>query len=245
MNRQFVTTLTLGAIAAGANVLGGYIVSYQKTLGRFLVRSLIALGAGFLLAATFLVVIPESMRINTRTPWIVLAGYLMIHLFQHTVAPHFHFGEETHHDRHAQQYVGYTAVSGMALHAFFDGALIASGFVLSGKIGILIFVAVLLHKIPEGFTAASIMRAAGKNRRTARFSAELIAAATFLGIVSISLIAGTVRYALPFSAGVTLYVAASDLIPEVNREERAWMSGVVFLGVIFYFLTDLLIDAFI
>ncbi|HEY2933746.1 MAG TPA: ZIP family metal transporter [Acidobacteriota bacterium] len=245
MTKQFAATLVLGAVAALANILGGWFVSYQKSLDRLLVRILIALGAGFLLAATFLVVLPESMRLNVNTPLIVLAGYLLIQLCQHTIATHFHFGEETHHELHARQYVGYTAVSGMALHAFFDGALIASGFALSGRIGVLLFVAVLLHKIPEGFTAASIMRAAGRSRRVARFSAELIAAATFLGIVSISLIAGAVRYALPFSAGVTLYVAASDLIPEVNREGQIWISGVVFLGVLFYFLTELLLDAVI
>ncbi len=237
--------MILGAVAAGANIIGGYAVSYQKVLDRFLLRLLIAMGAGFLLAATFVVVLPESFSLNPHTPWVLLGGYLFMQFFQHTVAPHFHFGEETHHERHARAHVGYAAVLGMTLHAFFDGALIASGFTISSKLGILLFVAVLLHKIPEGFTAASIMRAAGKSRRISRFSAELIAAATFLGIISVSLIAGTVRYALPFSAGVTLYVAASDLIPEVNREERAWISGVVFLGALFYFVTELLLTSLI
>jgi zinc transporter ZupT len=235
-------TLLLGVVAAAANLIGGYAVSSQKMLDRFILRALIGLGAGFLLAATFLVVLPESNKINSRTPWLVLAGYLFVHLVQHTVAPHFHFGEETHHELHIHSRVGYTAVFGMTLHAFFDGALIASGFLLSRRIGILLFIAVVLHKIPEGFTAVSIMRAAGRSRRAARFSAELIGAATFFGVVLISVIEGTVRHILPFSAGVTLYVAASDLIPEVNREEGVWVSGIVFLGVIFYFGTEWLLN---
>ncbi|MBI4455629.1 MAG: ZIP family metal transporter [Acidobacteria bacterium] len=240
---QLYLTLLLGSLAAAANILGGYVVSYQKVIDRFLLRFLIALGAGFLLAATFVVVLPESMARNPYTPWILLAGYLFVQFFQHTLALHFHFGEETHHERHAQTYVGYAAVFGMILHAFFDGTLMAAGFIISNRVGVLLFIAVLLHKIPEGFTAASIMRAAGRSRRVARFSAELIALATFLGILSLSLAARAVHYALPFSAGVTLYVAASDLIPEVNKEERAWTSGVVFLGVLSYFLTDLFLDS--
>lgn len=242
MSSQLYTALILGAIASAANILGGYAVSYQKVIDRFLLRFLMALGAGFLLAATFLAVLPTSMALTPHTPWMLLGGYLFAQLFQHTIALHFHFGEETHHDRHVHAHVSYTAVLGMTLHAFFDGTLISSGFFISNRIGALLFIAVLLHKIPEGFTAASIMRAAGRSRRAARFSAELIALATFLGIVSLTLVAESVPYALPFSAGVTLYVAASDLIPEVNKEERVWVSGVVFVGVLFYFLTDQLLQ---
>ena len=242
MSPHFYSTLLLGLVAAGANIVGGYSLSYPRVVDRLLLTILIALGAGFLLAATFVVAVPTSVELTPHTPWILLAGYLFVQFFQHTLAPHFHFGEETHPERHTQAHVGNTAVLGIMLHAFFDGTLIASGFAVSRRIGILLFVAVLLHKIPEGFTAASIMRAAGRSQRVARLSSELIAAATFLGIVLVSFASGTVRYALPFSAGVTLYVAASDLIPEVNKEERAWVSGVVFLGVLCYFVTDRLLD---
>jgi len=239
----YPVVLILGAMAAAANILGGYAVSYQKVRSRVLLRFLIALGAGFLLSATFLVVLPASLVLNSRTPLILFGGYLFAQFFQHTLAPHFHFGEETHAERLAQPHVGYTALLGMTLHAFFDGTLIASSFVVSGKIGILLFVAVILHKIPEGSTAASIMQAAGQSPRVVRFSAELIALATFCGIVLLWWTGSLVRYALPFSAGVTLHVAATDLIPEVNKEERIWVSGVVFLGVLLYFLTDRLLDS--
>ena len=234
--------LTLAFTAAGANILGGYVVTYQKETDRFLLRFLLALGAGFLLAAAFLVAIPASSSLSSHWPWLLLGGYMFMHLAQHTIAPHFHFGEETHHEPHRQAHVGYAAVFGMTLHAFFDGTLIASGLALSNRMGILLFVAVLLHKIPEGFTAASIMRAAGRGRRAARFSSWLIALATLAGVFSLPLISRWVHFALPVSAGVTLYVAASDLIPEVNKEERLWVSGVVFLGVIFFFLTEWILE---
>ena len=238
-----IPALLLGAVAAGANILGGYFVSYQKVGNRQLLRVLIALGAGFLLAATFLAVIPASLALTAQAPWFLLAGYLFSQFFQHTLAPHFHFGEETHLERVADARVGYAAVLGMTLHAFFDGALIASGLAVSEKMGALLFVAVLLHKIPEGSTVASIMRAAGRTPRVARSSTQWVALATFFGIALLSWTANWVRYALPFSSGVTLYVAASDLIPEVNKEERAWVSGAVFLGALFYLLTERLLDS--
>src|SRR5687767_6226576 len=140
-------TVILALAAAGANLLGGYVVSYQKEVDRFLLRFLLALGGGFLLAATFLVALPASTALSPHASWLVLGGYLFMQLAQHTVAPHFHFGEEIHHEPHRQAHVGYAAVMGMTLHAFFDGTLIASGLALSSRMGVLLFVAVLIHKI--------------------------------------------------------------------------------------------------
>ena len=85
------------------------------------------------------------------------------------------------------------------------------------RLGLILFLAVFLHKIPEGFTVASIMLSSGRGVQAARNASFLIAGATFIGILTVSLVKPAVIYTLPFSAGVTLYVAASDLIPEVNH----------------------------
>ncbi|MBI1746061.1 MAG: ZIP family metal transporter [Acidobacteria bacterium] len=235
---RFPWPIVLGALAALANIAGGYIISTQKQLNKFLLRLLIALGAGFMLAAAFLEVIPKSFRLMDRAPLVVLAGYLFVQWAEHTLVAHFHFGEETHTEAIINSSEAYTAVFGLMLHTFFDGVLIASGFFLSMKLGFLLFFAIILHKIPEGFTAASIMRASGYDSKIAQRSAYLVALATMLGVLSIMFMENWVRYALPFSAGVTLYVAASDLIPEVNRERGVWVSVMVFVGVLFYFATD-------
>ncbi len=76
--------------------------------------------------------------------------------------PHFHFGEETHRLTPA---AGVSALLGLTLHTFFDGVAIASGFLVSGQLGILLFLAVLLHKLPEGVTIASVMLAGGAEPR--------------------------------------------------------------------------------
>jgi len=88
-----------------------------------------------------------------------------------------------------------------------------------------------LHKIPEGFTVASLMLASGQSRRTAFISSAILGGTTLLGIGLMFLLRSSVADALPVSAGVTLYVAASDLIPEVNREPGVGMAVLVFFGV--------------
>src|SRR5262249_39503010 len=102
-----------------------------------------------------------------------------------------------------------------------------------------------LHKIPEGFTVASIMLSSGRNNRAALRATSLIAAATFAGIVLTFALKPAVRLTLPFSAGVTLYVAASDLIPEVNRTGRYGGDGrrslLVFAGAALFYLAHLLL----
>jgi zinc transporter ZupT len=92
------------------------------------------------------------------------------------------------------------------------------------------------------------MLASGRSARKALWATAAIGAATLAGVVAVALLTTRVQsavgYALPFSAGVTLYVAASDLIPEVNhKEERNPMvSIVVFVGVAMFYLLHKLIE---
>jgi zinc transporter ZupT len=241
MTLHIVTVLLLGLIAALANMLGGWLISSRKQMHRSALTLLVAMGAGFMLAAAILEVIPASLEHYGSAPMMILAGYLFVHLVEHTISTHFHFGEETHLDELVRRPVGYSAIAGLVLHTFFDGALIAAGFWLSMRLGFLLFAAVLLHKIPEGFTAASIMRAAGGSRRAMNLATLAISLSTLAGVCSVTFSRGLVASALPFSAGVTIYVAASDLIPEVNKQPGIAISLGVFLGVSLFFISDRLL----
>ncbi len=224
-----------GSLAAAGNLLGGWLLIALPLTNRRSVRALVALGAGFMLAAVFLDVVPEVLalwpgRAAAAMGWL-LAGYLLIQLVEHTIAPHFHFGEETHHEEMLQHGVALTAVTALGIHAFLDGVAIASGLLVNFQLGLVLFLAVLLHKVPEGFTVASIMVSAGREKRAAFLATLAIAAATFAGIVLVSLLRPAVALTLPISAGVTLYVAATDLLPEVNREGGWRNSLMFFVGV--------------
>jgi zinc transporter ZupT len=255
--------LLFGLLAAGANVLGGLVLvkSGAHRLGERFLKYLVALGAGFMLAAIFIEILPESISIWTSTRQgdsaadavlgamtLLLAGYLLIQLVEHTIAPHFHFGAETHPESFMRPSAAYTAVGGLWIHTFFDGVSIASAFLVNFKVGLLVFIAILLHKMPEGFTVASIMLASGRSTRKALIATAAIGAATLAGVITVALLdarmSDAVGYALPFSAGVTLYVAASDLIPEVNHKEERnpWVSIVVFVGVALFYLLHKVIE---
>ena len=92
------------------------------------------------------------------------------------------------------------------------------------------------------------MLASGRSAQKARIASLAIGAATIAGVVGVALlrtrISSAVAYALPFSAGVTLYVAASDLIPEVNHKEEKnpLVSVVVFGGVALFYLLHRVIE---
>src|ERR1051325_10425796 len=246
--------IVYGLTAAAANFLGGLLVSSRR-LGQTALRYLIALGAGFMLAAVFLKIIPETVEIwngEALKPMLwLLAGYMMIQFFEHTLAPHFHFGEETHEEAMLAQHAALVGVGALLIHAFFDGVSIAVASLVSAQLGILIFIAILLHKLPEGFTVASMMLAARRSPRGALLASFSIGLATLAGVALVLLFQGVAVYSrpisyyvLPLSAGVTLYVAASDLIPEVNKREGGVITSlVVFAGVALLYLTELLLDA--
>jgi len=222
--------LILGLTAAAANVFGGAILVQRRWDRRYL-KYFMAVGAGFMLATSILEMVPASLALNgSNATILILAGYFLIHFFEHAVTPHFHFGEETHHDEVA----GHRSTSvlvGLLIHTFFDGIAIASGFLVSNYLGWIIFVAVFLHKIPEGFTITSVFLASGSSRAKSWGASALLGAGTFAGVLAMVLTRHAVNVGLPISAGVTIYVAASDLIPEVNREQGVAMPLLVFAGV--------------
>lgn len=250
--------LIFGLLAALGNILGGLILFPGKLHTRYKssLRYLLALGAGFMLAVTFFEIIPKTILIwqkkeptddNLYLPMLLLlGGYLLTQFFEHTIAPHFHLGEEVHADSSLSTSSAYTGVGGLLIHTFFDGVSIAAASQIDVRVGFLVFIAVFLHKFPEGFTIASMLLAAGKGFREVLIATSVIGAATLVGVLFFAFIGArfesSIAYALPLASGVTLYVAASDLIPEVNHHggKRPLVSICVFAGVALFFLIHLL-----
>jgi len=236
-------SLILGVVAALADVAGGLVLVRARGVERYL-RYFVALGAGFLMATALLEMTPESLRLNpTVGPALIMAGYCAVHLLEHTINAHFHFGEETHAGEFVSTHTGFSVLGGLSVHALFDGVAIGSGFALSNWLGWLIFLAIFLHKAPEGFTMASVMMASGQSRSIAFWSAVALAGATIAGVLVIQLIPRWVPYGLPVSAGVAIYVAATDLVPEVNREPGIRMALVFFAGVVGFLVLRSLLPA--
>lgn len=226
--------------AAAGNVAGGYAVVRHERRSLAVIDLFLAFGAGFMIAVALLEMAPEALARRADAPIYILAGYLAVHLAQHVLTPHFHFGEETHHLSRRQ---GFTVLAGLLMHTFFDGVGIASGFLVSDQLGLLLFLAVFLHKLPEGVTMSSVMLAGGQSRLRALGAAGLLGLATVMGVVLTEVLRPLVEHGLAISAGVTLYVAASNLVPEFQARSGWRMPVAFFGGAGIFFVTRLLVES--
>jgi zinc transporter ZupT len=234
--------LIYSAIAALGDVAGGALVLWRAGQDRRALAIFTGFGAGFLLAVALIGMMPHAIE-RPGGLLAILVGYLIVHLTQHSLTPHFHFGEETHADAMVSPGVGLFALVGLLPHSFFDGVAISAGFMESGALGTVIFIGILLHKVPTGLSLGSIMLASGNTRLQTLLGVIALGVATIIGAVVTPMVGPIAHYGLGLAAGVTLYVAASNLIPEAQHE-RSWLvQGGLFAGVVAFYLVSLILPA--
>jgi ZIP family zinc transporter/zinc and cadmium transporter len=221
------TEATYGISAAVANIIGALAVTSGA---RWSVRAfdrILAFAAGFILSVAFMDLIPEAITRGGRTAALAaLIAYLAVHLTQHTIGRHFHFGEETHE---VSPLVSRSALIGLMLHTFVDGVAVASGLLVSPEVGTLVFLGVLLHKFPEGLAISSLFLASGSSKGAAVMAAGALGTATLVGVLVTDLFTGLQTYGLAISAGVTVYVGASNLVPEL-QSRGGWGTPLSFVA---------------
>src|SRR5467141_2744507 len=233
--------LLYALVAAAGNVLGALAVTRRAALQLKVIEHFLAFGAGFMLAVALVELLPEAFaRSGSAAPLLVLAGYLAVHFTQHTLTPHFHFGEETHT---ISSVAGTSALIGLLLHTFFDGVAIASAFLVRPELGLMVFIAIFLHKLPEGVTISSIMVAGGRTGGRAVGAAALLGLATLAGVIMTDHVGFLVQHGLAISAGVAIYVAASNLVPELQGKHGWTMPAAFFAGAVVFFVTKSIMDA--
>lgn len=221
------TEATYGISAAVANIIGALAVTSGA---RWSVRAfdrILAFAAGFILSVAFMDLIPEAITRGGRNAALAaLVAYLAVHLTQHTIGRHFHFGEETHE---VSPLVSRSALIGLLLHTFVDGVAVASGLLVSPEVGALVFLGVLLHKFPEGLAISSLFLASGSSKGAAIMAAGALGTATLVGVLVTELFTGLQTYGLAISAGVTVYVGASNLVPEL-QSRGGWGTPLSFVA---------------
>ena len=230
-------------LAAAANIAGAAAVTTRARWSLPTLERLIALSAGFMLSVALLDLAPEAIQQHgaAAAPFILL-GFLLVHLTQHTLVPHFHFGEEVHEVTKA---VSMSALAGLLLHTFVDGVAITSAANVRASLGFLVFLAILLHKLPEGLAISSIFLASGASRRRALLAGASLGIATIAGGLMTGLIEPLSHYGLALAAGVSLYVGASNLVPEFQHKRDWRLQGSFFGGSALYFLARILIHGVI
>lgn len=266
MTKVFWIGLAFTVASGLANLLGGLLAVRLGNVSRLRLRQLIAAGAGFLLAAAFLDLIPGVATERPAALGLVVVGYLAIFVAEnfftehaHDVGPDCEDGdceEESHGHSHEHRLIegldpeheplvsrsaSLAAAIGLGLHAFFDGVALMSAFGAGVASGVLLFVAITMHKLPAGFSLASVMRAANYKDRVALGTAAMLLGTTTLGAITAGII-GTISPALSQSlialaAGTLVYIGATDMIPMSNARQNR--SGILFTlgGALVFFLS--------
>jgi len=214
-----------------------------------LVDRLVCVSAGLLLTVAFTRLLPEALESGIDTQllgWILLAGILgfflleKLALIHHT---HHHEGDDHHHDHgHDAQEAsrgGIPILVGDAFHNFADGVVIAAAFLVDWRAGVLATAAVMAHEIPHEVGDFMILLNAGYTKRRA-FVFNLISGSSAVagGVVGYFLLDAMeelLPYALLLAAASFIYIALSDLLPEMMRRSRLAQSlpqvGLVLVGV--------------
>ncbi len=201
--------LLYALITSAATLTGGALPMYTR-LRLVEQRYLVAFAGGAMVAIALFDLIPEMEAHNAVA---LMLGFFAIYLLEKLVMIHA-CGEaecETH-------VMGWPALVGIAVESLIDGLAIAVGFRVAPALGLLIALAVFAHEVPRGLTTTMIMQEAGYSRR--KVWAALLVDAGFapLGVLLSGLVPPSAFEPLiGFTAGVFLYVGASDLLPEAHR----------------------------
>lgn len=209
---------------------------------------MVSLAVGSMFGDAFFHLLPEAFEeLNSLyTAFLALSGILaffMIEKFLHWRHVHFphheheheHVGHPPHVHTHHLKPVGYMNLISDSLHNFVDGILIGASYLVSIPIGIGTTIAVFLHEIPQEVGDFGILLKANFSRKQAVF-ANLGAAVTAIAGTAIALVAGAkvegfAAAMLPITAGMFIYIAGSDLIPELHKEIHPRRSVIQFVGI--------------
>lgn len=200
----------LYALTTSIATLSGGILPLYTRLRLVEQRHLVAFAGGSMVAIALFDLIPEM---QTHNAWALLLGFFSIYLVEKLVL--IHACHEAECETHA---IGWGALIGIAIESLIDGMAIAVGFRAEPALGLLIALAVFAHEVPRGVATSVIMRQAGF--KPSRVWLALLVDAGFapLGVLlSGSFPTTAIEPLLGFTAGVFLYVGASDLLPEAHR----------------------------
>ena len=211
---------------------------------------LIGLSAGTLMGGAFLHLLPEAVESSEKfgVPLIdmflfVLVGFILFFVIEKVLHwRHCHKGECEVHT------FTYMNLIGDSIHNFIDGLIMAASFVASIPLGITTTIAISTHEIPQEIGDFGVLIYGGFSKKKAIVLNFLVALTAVLGglvgyLIS-SRIANVVLYILPFAAGGFVYIAATDLIPEMKKEvniKKSMITLVVFIcGILIMWLTKIM-----
>ncbi|MBN2599091.1 MAG: ZIP family metal transporter [Candidatus Thermoplasmatota archaeon] len=219
----------------------------EKVLNKILLV-LIGLSAGALMGGALLHLLPEAVEKNSDLSvyMLVLVGFILFFLIEKVLHwRHCHKGKCDVHTFH------YMNLVGDSIHNFIDGLIMAASYVVSLPLGITTTIAIATHEIPQEIGDFAVLLYGGFSKKKAILLNFVVALTAVIGgIVGFfvsSLVENIVIYILPFAAGGFIYIAATDLVPEIRKEldmKKYMATLLVFIcGILIMWVTKVIFEA--
>lgn len=220
------------------SLIGIFTLTIKETLLHRVLFGLVGFSAGALIGGAFLHILPEALE---KTQSISIFYYLILGIVLFFLMERYFYWRHCHNgicDIHAFTYLN---LIGDSLHNFIDGMVIAAGFNLSIKLGIITTLAIIFHEIPQELGDFGVLIYGGFSKQKALLYNFLTALFAMLGALIGYFIAdfteGFSSFILPLTAGGFIYIAASDLIPQIHKESNLGRSNLAFItflvGILF------------
>lgn len=232
---MFVTLWTIGSVLAVSvvSLVGVFLLSLREQVLRSILLSLVAFATGAMLSNVFVHLLPEIVEGSADVSFsflLVFLGVLLSLVIEKFIHWHHCHDLECVDHRHT---VGTMVLIGDAAHNITDGILIATSYLVDVRLGIASTIAVMLHELPQEIGDFSILLHSGYSRLQALRWNFVSALTAILGALAVLFLRGQVegleQILLPLTAGNFLYIAGSDLVPELHKESKLPKITVQFL----------------
>jgi len=243
MEAKFWTALAASLLAALVTALGIITIRAYESWARKYSVYFVCFAAGILVSVSFLHIIPKSFEMTAAAPVWLLTGFVLLHMFNRFLTafvceqePDSQPGDSRSGD--SQSGIGLIAAVGIGLHSFIDGVVYAVTFSVSIFTGVLAAVGMVLHEFPEGIVTYVLLVRGGYKEKTAAAVAFLAASlSTPLGmVVSYPFVSRSDKpllgVLLSLSAGALIYVGATHLLPQAEKERRKYTIAAFAAGIL-------------
>lgn len=236
----YIYALVSVSLVSLISLLGALTLLVKEEKIRGLLFILVALSVGALFGDAMIHLLPESFENSSNpvaTSLYVLLGVMIFFVLEKFLHwNHHHHVEENNIDIHPIEPIGYLSLISDGLHNFIDGVVIGVSFLVSVPVGLATSLAVMLHEIPQEAGDFGLLLHAGFSRRRALFYNFVSALFAVLGTVLALVIGGEAenfsQVALPLAAGGFIYIAGSDLVPELHKITDPKKSAIQFLAIV-------------
>lgn len=223
MENSFWSAFGASSLAALVTTLGIYVIYTFEKWGRKNTIYFICFAAGVLISVSFLHIVPQAFSMNPDAPIYLFAGYIGLYLFNRFISAFV--CDKSADEEYA---IGLIPMLGIGFHSFIDGFIYSITFTVSIFTGLLAATGMVLHEFPEGIITYLLLIKAGFRERTSLLLAFLAAALTtpigmivsypFISKIDESLLGAL----LAFSAGALIYVGATHLLPQAEKEHKKY-----------------------